>query len=340
MPTQEFFHRYLQALNDIHGSFSLEKTQTAVVQSAVVLFRARGASLLMFDASGEHLIVSASLGLSEAYKSKGTLNPQQSLGETLLRIPVVVRDVAVDPNVQYREAALQEGIRCIFGLPLSAGNLLSGSLRLYFAQTVDFKPEEMESMTALAAQASHALKKAFYFASMKTAVSDIERLQEADIKITMHSLVKTMAAYGLAHACRLMLVDRATETMSNMVSYGLSEAYVAKGPVGWKASLGEVTSGVPVVISDVAADPRVQYREAALAENIRTILGLPVRIGTQVVGALRLYYRFAFEPDSDYVEWMQHLTHHVGIALEKVRTIAQVHERANWYETILKDFER
>lgn len=340
MPTQEFFHRYLQALNDIHGSFSLERTQAAVVQSAVVLFGARGASLLMFDPGEEHLIVSASFGLSEAYKSKGAVNPQQSLGETLLRIPVVVRDVAVDPNVQYREAALQEGIRCIVGLPLSAGNLLAGALRLYFAQPAEFKPEEMESLTALAAQASHALKKAFYFASMKAAVSDIERLLERDTKSTMQSLVKTMAEYGLAHASRLMLVDRATETMSHMVSYGLSDAYVAKGPVGWKDSLGEVSSGQPVVISDVAGDPRVQYREAALAENIRTILGLPVRIGTEVVGALRLYYRFAFEPDTEYLEWMQHLTHHVGMALEKARMIVQVHERANWYETILKDFER
>ncbi|MCU0560933.1 MAG: GAF domain-containing protein [Desulfobacterales bacterium] len=340
MPSHEFFRRYLQALNDIHGFFSLEKTQTAVVQSAVVLFGARGASLLMFDPGGEHLIVSASFGLSETYKSKGAVNPQQSLGETLLRVPVVVRDVAVDPNVQYREAALQEGIRCIVGLPLAAGNLLAGSLRLYFAQTMEFKPEEMESLTALAAQASHALKKAFYFASMKTAVFDIERLHETDVKRAMQSLVKTMAAYGLAHACRLMLVDRATETMSNMVSFGLSDTYVAKGPVGWKTSLGEVTSGMPVVISDVAADPRVQYREAALAENIRTILGLPVRIGTQVVGALRLYYRFVFEPDADYVEWMQHLTHHVGMALEKARMMAQVQDRATWYEAILKDFER
>ena len=340
MPTQEFFHRYLQALNDIHGSFSLEKTQTAVVQSAVVLFGARGASLLMFDPGEEHMIVSASFGLSETYKSKGVVNPHQSLGETLLRIPVVVRDVAVDPNVQYREAALQEGIRCIVGLPLSAGSLLAGSLRLYFSQAIDFKPEEMEPLTALAAQASHALKKAFYFASVKTAVFDIERLQEADLKHTMHSLVKTMASYGLARACRLMVVDRATDIMSHMVSYGLSDAYVAKGPVDWKSSLGEVSSGQPVVISDVAADPRVQYREAALAENIRTILGLPVRIGTEAVGALRLYYRFAFEPDADYVEWMQHLTHHVGIALEKARMLAQVHDRSAWYETILKDFER
>jgi GAF domain-containing protein len=37
---------------------------------------------------------------------------------------------------------------------------------------------------------------------------------------------------------------------------------------------------------------------------------------------------------------MEQLAHHVGMALEKTRMLAKIQERANWYEEILKDFER
>ena len=340
MPTADFFHRYLYALADIHASFSLETTEAAVVRNAALLFNARGASIMIFNPSEENLVISATFGLSDAYRDKGAISPRRSLGETVRRAPVVVRDVATDPHIQYREATLQEGIASIVGLPLTAGSALVGSLRLYFAQSRDFSLEEMEHFQALALQAGLALKKAFYFASMKAAVSEIQGMPAADYKEALQHLVKIVAQYGHARSSALFLVDRKTNTMSNVVRYGLSERYLSKGPVFLLASLGEVTSGQPVVISKVATDPRVQYKEAAAAENIQAILGLPVRIGSEIAGALRLYFPFEFEPGPDYIMWMEHLAHHVGMALEKTRMLAKIHERANWYEEILKDFER
>jgi GAF domain-containing protein len=340
MPTADFFHRYLYALADIHASFSLETTEAAVVRNAALLFSARGASIMIFNPSEESLVISATFGLSETYRAKGAISPRQSLGETVQRAPVVVRDVATDPKIQYREATLQEGIVSIVGLPLTAGSALVGSLRLYFAQRREFSLEEMEHLQALALQAGLALKKAFYFASMKAVVSEIQGMPATNYKEALEHLVKIAAQYGHARSSALFLVDRKTNIMSSVVRYGLSERYLSKGPVFLGVSLGEVTSGQPVVISKATSDPRVQYKEAAAAENIQAILGLPVRIGSEIAGALRLYYPFEFEPGPDYIMWMEHLAHHVGMALEKTRMLAKIHERANWYEEILKDFER
>ena len=340
MPTADFFHRYLYALSEIHTSFDLETTQNAVVRNAVMLYGARGASLMLFNPNEESLIVSATFGLSEAYRSKGTVSPRKSLGETIDGAPVIIRDVSLDSRIQYPEAAQQEGIRCIVGLPLAAGSALVGALRLYFAQTRGFNPEEMESLQALAHQAGLALKKAFYFASMKAAVSDIQRMPSTDFKEAMQSLLATVAKYGLARGSALLLLDRKTNTLSNVVRYGLSDQYLSKGPVFAGLSLGEVTTGQPVVVSKVASDPRIQYKEAAAAEQVLAILGLPVRIAGEMAGALRLYYPFEFEPGPDYIMWMEHLAHQVGIALEKTQLMIKLRERANWYEDVLKDLER
>jgi hypothetical protein len=233
MPTADFFHRYLYALAEIHASFDLEATQNAVVRNAVMLFGARGASLMLFNPNEESLIASAIFGLSDAYRAKGTVSPRKSLGETIDGAPVVIRDVTSDPRVQYPEA----------GLPLSGGSALVGALRLYFAQAKGFSPEEMESLQALTHQAGLALKKAFYFASMKAAVSEIQRMPSTDFKEAMQSLLATVAKYGLARGSGLLLLDRKTNTLSTVVRYGLSDSYLAKGPVF--AGLSRACAGHP-----------------------------------------------------------------------------------------------
>jgi len=95
-----------------------------------------------------------------------------------------------------------------------------------------------------------------------------------------------------------------------------------------------------VIVSDAANDPRVQYKAAAAAEGVKAILGLPVRIGGEVAGALRFYYPFEFQPDADYIVWMEHLAHQAGTALEKARMLIKLKEKSDWYEEMLRHFEK
>jgi GAF domain-containing protein len=340
MPTPDFFHRYHYALSELHGSFDLAVTEEAVVRNAALLFRAKGAGLILFTPDEDALVISAAFGLSESYRSKGALSPSRSLGETAGRTPVVVRDVAADPRVQYPEEALREGVRSIVGLPLSGGSLLLGALRLYFAAPPDFTPEEMATLEAFGVQAGLALKKAFYFASMKAAAAEIQAMPSMDYKSALESLLRTVAGYARARGSALLLFDPKTKTLSSVVRIGLSESYRSKGPVFAGVSLGEVEEGRPVIVSDAANDPRVQYKGAAAAEGVKAILGLPVRIGGEVAGALRFYYPFEFQPDADYIVWMEHLAHQAGTALEKARMLIKLKEKSDWYEEMLRHFER
>jgi GAF domain-containing protein len=340
MPTTDYFQRYLNALAEIHRNLDLEATQNAVVRQATLVFDARGAGIMLYNPDEENLLLSASFGLSDAYREKGTVSPRRSLGETIHKSPVIVQDVATDPRVQYPDAAAQEGVRSIIGLPLSAGSALVGSLRLYFARPREFSADEMEALKAFAVQAGLALKKAYYFASIREAVSEIQGMPSLDFKETLAALLKTVSRYALSRGSALLMLDRKTNTLASVVRYGISDKYLAKGTVFAGLSLGETTTGRPVVVSDVATDPRVQYKEAAAAEGIKTILGVPVRIAGEIAGALRLYYPFQFEPGPDYLLWMEHLAHQMGIALEKTQLLVKLKERANWYEDVLRDLER
>ncbi len=341
MPTQDFFHRFIYALADIHKSLDLNATEEAVTRNAALMFGARGASLMLFDPTGENLVVSATFGLSDAYRAKGAISPRKSLGETIKGGPVVVRDVQTDPNVQYREAAFNEGIKGIVGVPLAAGTVMVGSLRLYFAQSTDFSPEEMEYLKFMAQHAGLALKKAFFFTSMRDSASEIHSMPTMDsLKDALKTLCQSAARYGHALGCALLLVSQEHNTLGSVISFGLSERYLAKGPLSVGLSLGEVATGKPVVISSVANDPRVQYKKEAAAENVKAIIGLPVRAGNEVAGALRLYYPYEFEPDQDDVMWMEYLALQAGMALEKNRYLIQLKDKHDWYVEVLRDLER
>ena len=101
MALQDFSHRFIQGLSEIHRSLDSQETKEAVVKVASQIFGAKGASLLLFDRTHDTMKISEAYGLSESYKIKGDVNPKKSLGEMLHGNVVVIRNVAADPNLQY-----------------------------------------------------------------------------------------------------------------------------------------------------------------------------------------------------------------------------------------------
>ncbi len=339
MALQNFSHRFIQGLSEIHRSLDLQETKEAVVRVAAQAFGAKGASLLLFDRTHDAMRVSEAYGLSDSYKLKGDVNPKKSLGETLHGNVVVIRDVTTDPNLQYPQEALKEGIKSIVGIPVAVGNILAGTLRLYFDSIRDITWEEMEYLKALAVHVGLSLRKSFYFDSIKNSTTNIHLVPPFKLSESMMNLVKTATLSGNSKGCSLFLIKQSEGMLERVASFGLSESYLAKGTLYAAQSIGEVTTGMPVVISKVATDDRVQYREQALQENIKAIIGFPVTVGSKIVGALRWYYDFEFEPDKDHLTWKEYLAINVGLAIEKNQLLIQLKTRQDWYADILFEMD-
>jgi len=340
MEQAHFFPQFLTALSDIHRSMALNVTQQSAVRNAVHLFKPRGANLMLFNPGNQTLEISASFGLSPGYLAKGEVSPTKSLGEMTLRAPVLIRDVASDPNIQYREAAVKEGIRSILGLPMTAGSLLVGSLRLYFEEMREIQLDEMAYLQAFTDQIGMALRKAYFFQSMRTSASEIHHMPSFSLKEALATLVASAARSGHASGCAMYLINKRDQTLEKVSSFGLSERYLAKGPVSVERSLGEVNTGQPVVIANVPRDSRIQYQPEAAAENIKAIIGLPVRAGQEIVGAVRWYFPIEFEPDADDLAWMDYLANHVGMALEKNQLLIRMKDQRDWYVDVLGDMDQ
>jgi GAF domain-containing protein len=112
-----------------------------------------------------------------------------------------------------------------------------------------------------------------------------------DLDEVLKHLVRNSAEAVGATAAALRLLDPQGRTLQLRAQYGLSDAYLAKGPVVVDHSEldQEALRGAAVVIPDVRTDARFQYPEEASEEGIRSVLCVPVTLGDQSIGVLRVY---------------------------------------------------
>jgi GAF domain-containing protein len=94
-----------------------------------------------------------------------------------------------------------------------------------------------------------------------------------------------------AQAAVLRLLSPDGDELLQAGARGLSDTYLAKGPVRVAASGMDqrILAGEIVVIPDVTRDKGVQYPEAAATEGLKGMLATPVRVRSQIIGVLRVY---------------------------------------------------
>ncbi len=328
--SQEFFKNFINSLIQIHSSLSVMRTSETIVENAAQLFGARGASLMLYDHGTKTLKSSAACGLSQFYLNKGPVAADKSLGETLQREPVVILDATQDERIQYKEAAALEGIKSIIGVPLHVGNMLVGALRLYFDQINKPDPERLALLENMANLAGLALKKSFYFSSFQAALRSIHGLHSYQkLDDILKNLVTSAARGTYAKGCILWLLDEETKTLKHVSGFGMSKSYMEKGPVSINRKLNEVETGNPLICYRITQGECIQYVDQALDEGVQAICGFPVSVVDKIVGALRFYFQFEFEPDEDDQTYMALLADQVGIALEKYQRVIPLKNKEN-----------
>ena len=196
----------------------------------------------------------------------------------------------------------------------------------------------MEYLKMMALHVGLSLRKSFYFDSIKNSTTNIHLMPPFKVSESMLNLVKTATLTGNSRGCSLFLIKQSDGMLERVASFGLSESYLSKGTLYAAKSIGEITTGKPVT-TKVATDPCVQYREQALQESIKAIIGFPVTVGSKIVGALRWYYDFEFEPDKDHLTWKEYQAVNVGLAIEKNQLLIQLKSRQDSYADILFEMD-
>jgi len=163
--------RYLELFIDvckvINSSLDLKEVLILITKNIVKLMNVKACTIFLLDKSRNKLEVSASYGLSEAYRRKGPLDADKSIAETLDGKIVLIHDTSNDPRVQYPEEAKREGIASLLSVPMTVKGQILGVLRIYTSEQQDFSDDEYKMISGLADMGGIAIDNARMYDHLK-----------------------------------------------------------------------------------------------------------------------------------------------------------------------------
>jgi signal transduction protein with GAF and PtsI domain len=155
------------------------------------------------------------------------------------------------------------------------------------------------------------------------ALYDVAKVINASLKPeeVLAQIVRCVAAAMEVKACSLRVLDSKRERLLMGGSWGLSEGYVRKGPVLVKESgLDQhALQGKTVWLENAQTDKDFQYQDKAQAEGIRSVLVVPLMLGSKAIGVLRVYSIEIRKFDDDEVRFLEAAANLSAIALENAR---------------------
>jgi len=141
------------------------------------------------------------------------------------------------------------------------------------------------------------------------------REPEEVVLMTVESIKTALGAKG----CSLFLINRKTDELGLAASYGLSDEYINKGPLSALRSIAQSLEEGPVAIYNVIDDPRIQYPKEAQKEGIASLLSVPIVIGGNLIGAMRVYTSEPWEFTLEDVNFVQALAQIAGMAINMAK---------------------
>lgn len=176
----------------VSSSLNLSQVLSTIVRQATEVMGVKASSIRLLDEDRRYLEVSAAYGLSDAYLTKGKVDPQRGEMDRLALQgkAVALLDATVDPRFQYPEEARKEGIRSVLSVPMLLLDRAIGVLRVYTGEVRQFTPEDTEFLMALASQGAAAIQNARAYRQLQ----ELEEAKSRFVFAVTHELKAPVAA--------------------------------------------------------------------------------------------------------------------------------------------------
>lgn len=142
-----------------------------------------------------------------------------------------------------------------------------------------------------------------------------------DLPEVLNRLAEATTQSLRCKAAAIRLLDKTGSYLEMAGAFGLSEAYLDKGPIEVaRARLDqEALSGKTVSVADTAQEDRLCYPEMVAAEGIRTILSTRLMGKTGPIGVLRAYGGTAHKFNEDDAAFLRAIAAQGAVAIENAQ---------------------
>lgn len=158
-------------------------------------------------------------------------------------------------------------------------------------------------------------------------------LSTLDSRQVVQQIVDKVISIMQVKASALRLRNETTHELELIATSGLSEKFLAKGQPHTDQSISETLAGKPVLITDTANDPRLEYPAQTVAEGIASILSMPIVARQRVVGVLRLYSAEQRQYDQGEITFLSALAEIAGVAIMNARIYEKTRNDLSFWTT-------
>ena len=335
-----------RALFEVAGaltsSLELDQILDVIVERCQTLTGAQAAGIFRADLdAGVVTYLRASGVSSEFLRGLSVRIGEGTAGQAVReRRPVWTADILCDPAMALSEGTRalveREGYRGVLSIPIFIKGELYGGLSVYWWQPHPVSREEIEVMTALGGQAAVAIDNARLFADERSGRASLTALLEINKKIGLIVSANTLLMGVAEEAMRLLDLDNAGFRLlegDELVVAGLAGSapetmLKARIKVGESLAGKVVSEGRPIIghLEDLAgmapehlaADKRLGYTH---------YMGLPLRLGERIIGALTFRARRAFDRRDQEVA--EAFAGQAAVAIEHARLYREATQQAD-----------
>jgi len=140
------------------------------------------------------------------------------------------------------------------------------------------------------------------------------------MNIVVWKISETVGAKGAI----FRLLNTETDELELSAAYGIGRNYLKKGP---RLNPNIITDlcrqNRAIIIDDILNSDRLQYAREAEQEGIRCIIDVPLTIGIQALGILRIYFAEVRAFSDDELNFMVAIAEQCSCALSKARIIEE-----------------
>ena len=191
-----------------------------------------------------------------------------------------------------------------------------------------FTPDELTAVVSKALEKKRVLLETQH---LENAYQDATKAISSSLNLNevLNLIVKSVVNLLDVKGCGVNLLDATGKRLETRVASGLSEGYLAKGPIFAEKSITEAIEGKTVFIKDASKDSRIQYPNEAHNEGIVSILSIPLKAKDKVIGVLRVYTGVVRQFTDKEMDLIYKLAEQAGIAVMN----------AKLYQGIKNDYE-
>ena len=291
-----FIELFVSVSKAITSSLEPDNVFRLITEKIPQIVGVDAATIRLLDKSGKKLELRAAYGLSEAYLNRGTIDTEESIFKALRGEPITIENAYQDARILYPEATRQEGIETIMAVPIPIRGEIHGILRLLTKKPHNYQQDEIDFVTAIGEQCGIAIENARIFKAQQIQLDYFKAIHEIGKKINatyaldkiLDLIVTRLPAVMQLKAATIRLIEQTKGKLELKAAYGLSQAYLERGPLDDELATYYIKEGEPVVIRDARKDVHTLYHEEAKAEGISSILGVPITVQGEIIGILRL----------------------------------------------------